>query len=58
MTSRKFLSALLILLASWTGSALADPVATAPVRSDQSAAPASAAEHLAWQRVGDPIREA
>lgn len=64
MTSRKpyrnLLPALLFLLLGWTGAAMADPSQASLVQgpAEQTLQVAPSPEHLAWQRVGDPIREA
>ena len=63
-TTRKFLPALLLLLASWTGQALADQappaqsievIVTAQVTEKVEARNPEARVLLAWQRVGSPI---
>lgn len=62
MTAKfKFLAALLILLASWTGQVRADQAP--PPQADQAAVSTDserveAPDRLAWQRVGSPLREA
>jgi hypothetical protein len=59
MTAKfKFLAALLVLLASWTGQVRADQAP--PPQADQVAASADsesveAPDRLAWQRVGSPM---
>ncbi len=61
MTAKfKFLAVLLVLLASWAGQVRAEQAP--PPRFEQSAFTAAsdsleAPDRLAWQRVGDPIRE-
>lgn len=63
-TTRKFLPALLLLLASWTGQALADQAP--PAQSVEISVTAQETEkvevrnpeanvRMAWQRVGSPI---
>jgi hypothetical protein len=60
-TTFKLLPTLLLLLASWTGQALADQAApaqsvevTVTTQEAEKAEPRSN-DHLAWQRVGSPI---
>lgn len=62
MTAKfKFLAALLVLLASWTGQVRAEqapPPQSDPVAVTAASDNVEAPDRLAWQRVGDPIREA
>ncbi len=63
-TTFKLIPALLLLLASWTGQALADqlppppPEVTAQVAQNVETSTPETPGLLAWQRVGSPLREA